>query len=789
LLEGSLYKYDIVARNSFGDSKPVLSGSLTTPISAPLAPTNLLAPQVNAPCPTTPTAVPVRCKPDNVNLSWTDAAFNETKYTITRTGGPAGTVTIDPVLGTTAADVLNATGSTLSYVDSTVQEGYTYTYTVSAVNAVGTSSASVQVIDVITPATIPTNVTAVPDTTLDANSMYVDQAKLTWSDNAYNETGYQITRTVTAPANLAASTAPVVIPVAGSQVNNPMGVATAGWTASPTLNYTDTGLTDGVTYKWAIAGLNSSLQGTPAGTGVAGTVTATMPGIVITPPAGLVATPNGVGSSIGLRWTDMSTNETDFLVEERSSVDGITWLPWATVLPVITRTPAQSLATGGIVTQTRAAIPTTTGLVYAFRVSARDVANHSDSHPYLTVQASLLAPTVPTAPVLAAPAVATNGRVTLTWNAALATAGVGYSYQVTINNAGAITTIATNAANYTYRPAVTQLQAGITYSVQTVATAIRGAGATAFGISTSLASNVQTVKAVQPAAAAVPAGLAATINGTTGAVTLNWTAVTPAAGTTISYLVSVNGAAPVAMTRGAALVLATGASYSVTVQSVATNLGLSTPSLASAPIPVDLTAALVPNAPATLTVNATTLNWTAPAALAGTGSTNVTYTYTLQMSVDGGVTWTPLALPAPGTARTLAALSPVGTNYQYQVAAQATRYGLATSAPSIWKTTGFNTLPVQSSVPTATLLATRSIGVSWTNVSANITGFTLQRRLGAGAWVSTPATLANVTIAGTMYSYTDTVAAAGSYTYRLLATSLGGSTAYTAVSATPVVTP
>jgi hypothetical protein len=79
--------------------------------------------------------------------------------------------------------------------------------------------------------------------------------------------------------------------------------------------------------------------------------------------------------------------------------------------------------------------------------------------------------------------------------------------------------------------------------------------------------------------------------------------------------------------------------------------------------------------------------------------------------------------------------------------------------------------------------------VSWTNTSANITGFTLQRRLGAGAWVSTPATLANVTIAGTMYSYTDTVTAAGSYTYRLLATSLGGSTAYTAVSATPVVTP
>jgi hypothetical protein len=175
--------------------------------------------------------------------------------------------------------------------------------------------------------------------------------------------------------------------------------------------------------------------------------------------------------------------------------------------------------------------------------------------------------------------------------------------------------------------------------------------------------------------------------------------------------------------------------------------------------------------------------------LVGTGSTGVTYTYTVQLSLDGGLSWTPLALPAPGTARTLAALSPVGTNYQYQVAAQATRYGLATSALSAWKITVFNTAPEANSPPVAALLATRSIGVSWTNASTNITGFTLQRRLGAGAWISTPASLANVTIAGTMYSYTDTVAAAGSYTYRVLASSLGGSTAYTVVSATPVVTP
>jgi hypothetical protein len=786
LLEGTLYQYDLIARNAFGDSKPILSGSLTTPISVPLAPTNLLAPLVIAPCPTTPTAVPVRCKPDNVNLSWTDAAFNETKYTLTRTGGPGATLTIDPLPGTTAADVLNATGSTLSYVDATVQEGYSYSYTVSAVNAVGMGSTSVSVVLPITAPTVASNLTALPDTTLDASGLYLDQAKLTWSDNAYNETGYQITRTVTAPANLAA-TAPVVIPVAGSLANNPMGTATSAWTASPTLTYTDTGLIDGVSYKWDIVGLNKSLQGTPSGSGPVATVSATMPGIVITPPTGLVATPNRAGSSIGLQWIDMSTNETDFLVEERSSTDGITWLPWAAVLPVITRSLAETAATGGTVTQSRAAIPTTTGLVYAFRVSARNLTNHSDSHPYLTVQSSLLAPTVPTAPVLAAPTVATNRRVTLTWSAAAATAGVSYSYLVTLNNAGVITTINSNTPSYNYRPTVAQLQAGISYSVQTVATAVRGAGATAFGTSTSLVSNLQTVKATAPAAAAVPTGLAATINATTGTVSLNWTTVTAAAGTTISYLVSVNGGAPVAMARGATLAVATGASYSVTVQSVATAIGLSTASVASAPITVDLTAAPIPNAPATLRVSPSTLNWTAPIALPGTGSTNVSYTYTAQMSVDAGITWTPLML-TPNTTRTLAALSPIGANYQYQVAAQASRYSLATSTPSAWISTVFNTVPVQSTVPTTSLLATRSIGVSWTNTSTNISGFTLQRRLGAGAWTNTPATLATITAVGTSYSYTDTVAAAGSYTYRLLATSLAGSTTNTAASIA-VVTP
>jgi hypothetical protein len=233
--------------------------------------------------------------------------------------------------------------------------------------------------------------------------------------------------------------------------------------------------------------------------------------------------------------------------------------------------------------------------------------------------------------------------------------------------------------------------------------------------------------------------------------------------------------------RGGTLALATGASYSVSVATVATNLGLSTTSAYSTPITVDLTAAAVPSAPATLTVTATALNWTAPA----TVSANSTVTYTVQQSINGGA-WTTLT-PTPITARTLAVASPIGTNYSYRVAAQATRYGLATSALSPWTTTVHNTAPAASTTPVAALVSTRHISVTWTNVSTNITGFTIQRRLGAGAW-TTIAPAPAVTQTGTSFTFTDVVAAAGSYTYRLSATSAGGTTANTAAS-NAVVTP
>jgi hypothetical protein len=775
LVEGTIYQYDVIARNSFGDSNPVLSGTVTAPISAPVAPTNLQAAIVVAPCPidaVTTVAVPTQCRPDFVNLTWTDAAFNETNYLVTRTGGAA----FAPV--TVAGTALNNTGATLSYQDQTAQEGVAYTYTVAAVNASGTVGTPLTVTVAPTVPTVPSNLIVTPSTAVDAaTGVYVDTATITWSDNAYNETSYVVLRDgVQVGANQPAGVA-----------NNPMGTGTGGWTASPVLTYTDTGLPSGSAHTWAIQAVNAT------GAATSLTVAKTMPGILIAPPTALIATPNRAGSSIGLQWTDGSTNETDFLVEEQTSsplVNGGAFGAW-TVLGTVARSAVLPNSVNGQVNFNRANVPATPGLTYNFRVSARNLANKSDSHPYLTVQASLAAPPIPLAPVLNVPTQTAGGggggllagRVTLTWSIVAPQAGTTITYLVFANG---IQIGATGLTTFNYRPTIAAEQAGITYTVETVATAIRVANPTVFGSATSLPSNSQLLKATAPPVAAVPAGLVATSNGTTGATTLTWTAVTVAAGspvgTTISYLVNVNGLGGAPATRGGALALATGSSYSVSVASVATSLGLPTTSAYSAPITVDLTAAPTPNAPATLTVNATTLNWTAPAALPLTGSTNVTYTYTVQKSVDG-VTWTPLTL-TPNTARTLAALSPAGTNYQYQVQAIATRYGLP-AATSAWKTTTYS-VPLANSTPVAaSAVGSKAVTVTWTNASTNITGWTVTRSTNGGAYAAFTPTPA-LPLTGGSYSFTDTGVTVGTrYTYRVTAI---GATANSAVATSNQVT-
>ncbi|MEI8028895.1 MAG: hypothetical protein WCH35_03835, partial [Comamonadaceae bacterium] len=193
---------------------------------------------------------------------------------------------------------------------------------------------------------------------------------------------------------------------------------------------------------------------------------------------------------------------------------------------------------------------------------------------------------------------------------------------------------------------------------------------------------------------------------------------------------------------------------------------------------VDLSAPVAPATPVVTkglqTGTRATFTW-----LAVVGATS----YVVQTSTNGGA-----FVRAPQT--TTLAANPViaaGNSYVFQVLAQTTKYGFTTqgvaSAPL-----AVITPPAASTLPTAAaagLLAGSGITVKWTNPSSNISGWNVQRRIGAAAPVTVPVAVTAGALGA--YSFTDTTAVPGtSYTYHVQAVSTGGISAYSGYT-TPAV--
>jgi FtsP/CotA-like multicopper oxidase with cupredoxin domain len=160
------YQFRVVAKNTvgYGGAFPTytLEAVSDPAASPPAAPTNLQAALVAGP---------------QVDLTWVDNAANETAYEVERSddGGAFA------LLQTLAADAQ-------SYSDLTVTDGHLYDYRVRAVNG-ATPSAYSNV------ASVSTLVVEAP-TNLVANLVTGPQVDLTWVDNATNETGYELERSV-----------------------------------------------------------------------------------------------------------------------------------------------------------------------------------------------------------------------------------------------------------------------------------------------------------------------------------------------------------------------------------------------------------------------------------------------------------------------------------------------------------------------------------------------------------------------------------------------------------------
>ncbi len=164
LLNNTAYYYRVYAVNATGNSGYSNVVNVTTLLPLPAAPTGLTAGTITA---------------TSVQLTWTDNASNETSYVVQRS-----------LNGTTYTSLPPLAANSTTYTDNSLLNNTAYYYRVYAVNATGNSGYS-NVVNVTTLLPLP----AAP-TGLSAGNITATSVRLTWTDNASNETSYVVQRSL-----------------------------------------------------------------------------------------------------------------------------------------------------------------------------------------------------------------------------------------------------------------------------------------------------------------------------------------------------------------------------------------------------------------------------------------------------------------------------------------------------------------------------------------------------------------------------------------------------------------
>jgi hypothetical protein len=164
------YKYRVVARNTvgYGNGFPTLTASSMSGevgVNKPAAPSNL--------------AATLLASPTRVGLTWRDNAVNESGFVVERSSDNGQTFT---TVGTPGPR--NNTGN-VTFTDTTVTQGSSYVYRVTAVNFAGSSDPAT--------ASVVVDVPPAPQigTALANRQGSGERVTVTWSD-VTGETGYEI---------------------------------------------------------------------------------------------------------------------------------------------------------------------------------------------------------------------------------------------------------------------------------------------------------------------------------------------------------------------------------------------------------------------------------------------------------------------------------------------------------------------------------------------------------------------------------------------------------------------
>ncbi len=585
LANNTAYTFAVAAINVAGTgTNSAQSNSVTTP-TTPGAPTIGTATFGNA----------------SASVTWTAPASN---------GGNAITgYVVTPYLAGTAqaTQTFNSTATTETATGLT--NGSSYTFTVAAINGVGTGTASAQSNSVI-PATTPgaPSITA----TMPANQ----SVAVTWNAPASNGgsaiTGYKITPYIA-------------------------GVAQAIQTfASTATTETATGLTNGTAYTFTVAAVN----GVGTGTSSAASASAT-PATTANAPTIGTATIAGVGSAT-VTWTAPGNNG-------GSAITGYVVTPYIAGV-------AQTIQNFGSTATTETLIGLANNTAYTFAVAA---VNGMGTGTNSAQSNSVTTPTTPGAPTIGT-GTSGNASVSLSWTAPASNGGNAITgYVVTPYIAGTAQTAQTFNTTAT-TDTVTGLTNGTAYTFKVAA--INGVGTGAQSAASAAVTPATTAGAptgVSGTSGNASVSLSWTAPGSTGGSAITGYVVTPYIGVTAQATQTFNTTATTDTVTG----LTNGTAYTFTVAAI-NGVGTGTSSTASAAV----TPATTPGAPTGVSGTKVSngkisVSWTAPASTGGSAITGYTVT-----PYKAGVAQTPTTFNTTATTDTVTGLT-TGTAYTFKVAA------------------------------------------------------------------------------------------------------------------------